>query len=223
MKTTFLIIILGWLACQSPAQNSISIEAGFLGTYTSIAEYPSIGRTDFLLDSMKLFQNVGSFHAALSANIELGKKFFLSTGFHYSRKGLKEVDYTDTDGYIWYTSAQQHYLGLSVLVGYKFRLKNSRFGFQFATGTQADFAIGTPNGGALFSGSYHRFFMPFSRFNEVDLSWVAEGGCSYKLGPGDVIVKLTYHYGLSDVLEDPFVIGRSMSYGISAGYSFNLR
>lgn len=217
------MIILGWLFNQVHAQNSIGFQAGFLGTYTSVAEYPRIGRTDYLLDSMKLSQHVGSFQAAITADIGLGKKFYLSSGFHYSRKGLKEVDYSDSTGYIWYTPARQHYIGLSVLLGYKFPLKDSRFGFQAATGVQADFAVGTPNGGALFSGPYSRFFMPFSRFNEVDLSWVAEGGCSYKLGPGVILIKLTYHYGLSDVLEDPFVIGRSMSYGISAGYSFYLR
>jgi hypothetical protein len=64
--------------------------------------------------------------------------------------------------------------------------------------------------------------MPFSKFNEVDLSWVGEAGCSYQLGPGDVIFRITYHYGLSDVLEDAFVVARSMSLGATIGYSFKL-
>ena len=64
--------------------------------------------------------------------------------------------------------------------------------------------------------------MPFSRFNEVDLSWMSEAGVSYKLGPGDVVVRLSYLYGMSDVLEDAFIVGRSMSAGITVGYSFKL-
>jgi hypothetical protein len=223
MKKTLLISILAWIATAAYAQNSIGIHAGYLGTYTAVAEYERIDRTDYLLDSMTLYKRVSSFQAALTADIGLGHGLYLTTGFHYSNKGLEEVDFTDSTGYTWYTPARQHYVGLSVLAGYKFNLKNSRFGFQAATGLQADFAVGTPNGGALFSGPYYRFFMPFSRFNEVDLSWVAEGGCFYSAGPGNVVVKLTYHYGLSDVLEDAFVIGRTMSYGISAGYCFFLQ
>jgi hypothetical protein len=162
-------------------------------------------------------------HLALNADFDLGRNFYLSTGFHYSNKGLSNVTFTDSTGWPWTTPARQNYVGLSMLVGYHFHLNQSRFGLQLATGPQADFAVGTPNGGALFSGPYYRFFMPFSRFNEVDLSWVAEAGCSYRLGPGDFLVRATYMYGLSDVMEDPFVVGRTMSVGLSVGYSFRLK
>lgn len=210
------------ITCQLQAQNSIGIQAGFLGTHTSIAEYERIERQDFLLDSMSLDPNAGSFQAAVNVDVDLGKNFFLSTGFHYSNKGLANVTFTDSIGWPWTTPARQHYVGLSMLLGYHVHFHQSKFGLQFATGPQADFAVGTPNGGALFSGPYYRFFMPFSRFNEVDLSWVAEAGCSYKLGPGDVLLKVVYQYGLSDVMEDAFVVGRTMSLGVSVGYSLPL-
>jgi hypothetical protein len=64
--------------------------------------------------------------------------------------------------------------------------------------------------------------MPFCRFNEIDFGWMSEGGVSYKLGPGDVVLKASYLYGLSDVLEDAFVTGRTTSFGISLGYSLKL-
>jgi hypothetical protein len=135
---------------------------------------------------------------------------------------LSSVDFIDSTGYTWHTPARQHYAGLSVLLGYYIHPRNPKFVIQVATGLQADFAVGTPNGGALFSGPYHRFFMPFSRFNEVDLGWRSEVGASYLVGPGSILVKLSYIYGLSDVLEDAFVIGRSQSLGISVGYVLKL-
>lgn len=222
MKKTILILIIGWISFQLQAQNSIGIQVGFLGTHTSVAEYERIGRRDYLLDSVAISTNVGSIQVAIDVNLDIGKNFFLSTGFHYSNKGLANVTFTDSSGWPWSTAARQHYIGLSVLIGYHIHFHDSKFGLQLATGPQADFAIGTPNGGTLFSGPYYRLIMPFSRFNEVDLSWVAEAGCTYKLGPGDIVLKATYHFGLSDVLEDAFIVARSMSFGASVGYSFKL-
>jgi hypothetical protein len=222
MNKIILLTVVLLTAFRLHAQNSIGIHAGFLGTHTSIAEYERIERHDFLLDSMTINPDAGSFQVAISVDIDLGKNFFLSTGFHYSNKGLSNVTFTDSTGWPWQTPARQNYVGLSMLLGYRYHFHESKFGLQLATGPQTDFAVGTPNGGALFSGPYYRFFMPFSRFNEVDLSWVAEAGCTYKLGPGDVVLKVIYQYGLSDVMEDAFIVGRSMSYGISLGYALKL-
>jgi hypothetical protein len=222
MKRSFLIVIIAFFSTLIHAQNSIGVQVGFLGTHTSIAEYERIDRFDFLLDSMTIKKDVGSVQASINADIDLGKKFFLSTGFHYANKGLANVTFTDSTGWPWQTAARQHYMGISLLIGYHYDFPKSRWGLQFATGPRIDVAIGTPNGGALFSGPYYRFFMPFTRFNEVDLSWMAEAGVSYKLGPGDVVAKLSYLYGLSDVLEDAFVVARSASLGISVGYSIKL-
>jgi hypothetical protein len=222
MKKTILLVFIFGMASQLQAQNSIAVQAGFLGTHTSVAEYERIERFDNLLDSMSLDPDVGSFQAALNVDIDLGKNFFLSTGFHYANKGLANVTFTDSVGWPWTTEAKQKYVGFSMLIGYHFHFRESKFSLQIATGPKVDFAVGTPNPGALFSAPYYRFFMPFCRFNEVDLSWAAEGGVNYKLGPGDIILRVSYLYGLSDVLEDAFVIGRTMSAGITVGYAFKL-
>ncbi len=222
IKKPILILLICWISFQLPAQNSIGIQAGFLGTYTSVAEYQRIGRSDYLLDSVSISPSTGSFQASINADLDLGKNFFLSTGFHYSNKGLADVSYTDTTGWQWYTAARQHYIGLSMLISYHLHFKQSKFGLQVATGPRADFAVGMPNTGTTFSGPYYRFFMPFSRFNEVDLCWDAEAGVTCLLGPGELVAKLTYLYGFSDVLEDPFIVARSMSFGISVGYAFRL-
>jgi len=222
MKKTILLIFLGLFLVQLRAQNFVGIEVGFLGTHTNVAEYERIGRKDYLLDSVSLNTNVGSLQIAINADIDLGKNLFLSTGFHYSNKGLANVSFIDTSGWIWSSSARQNYVGLSMLIGYHFHFKQSKLGLQLATGPQADFAVGTPNGAALFSGPLYRFFMPFSRFNEVDLSWRTEAALTHPLGPGDVMVKLSYLYGLSDVMEDAFVVGRTMSLGLSVGYALRL-
>lgn len=216
--------MLCWFAPGSEAQNSIGVQVGYLGTYTRVAEYPRTGRSDhdYLLDSMSLKKFVSSFQVAVTTNIGLGKGLYLSPGFHYSKKGLARVDFTDSTGYTWTTPARQNYIGISMLIGYDLKIKNSRYAVQFATGPQADFAVGMPNGGALFSGPYYRFFMPFSRFNEVDFTWRIEAGVTWKLGPGDLRLQLAYLQGLGDVLEDPFVIGHSVSGGISLGYILRL-
>ena len=222
MRISILISLFLLQACQALAQHSLSLHAGYLGTYTRIAEYERIDRFDHLLDSMSLSKSVGSFQAALAVDFDLGKNVYLSTGFHYSRKGLAEVVFTDSTGWPWKTAARQYYAGLSVLVGYKHTFGEGPWGFKAATGLQADFAVGTPNAGALFSAPYYRFFMPFCRFDETDLGWLTEATLTRRLGPGNVELKLNFLYGLSDVLEDAFVIGRPLSAGITVGYSLPL-
>ena len=221
MKKIFLLLSLYWLSVQLLAQNTISIQAGFLGTHTSVAEYTRAGRYDNLLDSVRLKQNIGSFQALITTDLDMGKNFIFSTGFHFAQKGIAEVSHTDsTTTYI--TRAYQNYVGLSAMIGYHIHFKKSKFGLQLQTGPQVDFAVGTPNNGALFSGCGYKFFNAFCRFNEVDLSWVAAAGVTYRLGPGDMVVRVAYLYGLSDVLEDAYIIGRSMSVGITMGYSIKL-
>lgn len=222
MKKTIIALYFTCLFATGIGQNSIGLQVGFLGTHTSIAEYERINRHDYLLDSMSLKTNVGSVMAAVNVDIDLGRNFFLSTGFNYCNKGLANVTFTDSTGWPWTTPARQHYAGLSMLVGYHFHFRDSKLGLQIATGPKIDFAVGTPNGGVLFSGPYYRFFMPFSRFSEVDLGWMAEAGLRYSLGPGDMVFRLSYVYGLSDALEDAWVVGRSMSLGITVGYAFKL-
>lgn len=222
MKKLLLSVAFILILFQSEGQNSIGIQIGFLGTRTSVAEYLRPDQQDYLLDYVTLNRNVGSVHAAIIADIDLGKNLFLSTGFHYEQKGLSKVSYTDSNLVVYDVKALQHYLGLSLMIQYRLHFRESKFGMLIGTGPKFDFAVGTPNDGALYSGKYRNYLMPFSRFNEMDASWGAEVGVTYAVGPGDFILKISYLYGLSDVLEDTFIVGRSQSIGLSLGYSFRL-
>ena len=201
------------------AQNQFSFHLGYLRTRTFVAEYERINHSNHLLDSVWLNPNMNSFTATLATDFDLGNNFVFSAGFHYSKKGLQQVVYHDTAGWPWSTEAYQHYAGISMLIGYKFRFSEDKWGLQLSTGPQVDFSVGTPNGGTLFSGPYYIYFMPFCRINEVDMTWAVDVSGTRKLGPGDIVLKLRYLYGLSDVLEDPFVVGRSMSFGVTLGYA----
>jgi len=222
MKKLFLLLIFTSFLADLNGQNSIGIQVGFLGTQTRIAEYLRPDQQDYLLDFVTLNQYAASVHAAIIADLDLGKDFFLSTGFHYEQKGLSKVSYTDSNQVVYDVKALQHYLGLSLMIQYRLHFRESKFGMLFATGPKFDFAVGTPNDGSLYSGKYRNYLMPFSRFNDTDVSWGTEVGGTYTLGPGDFILKISYLYGLSDVLEDAFIVGRSQSIGISVGYSFKL-
>ena len=221
MRNIYTVVLL-LLTISLTAQNRIGLQAGYLGSYTAVAEYERVERRDYLLDSVDLVKTTGFPQLAAVAEIGLGKGVFLQTGLHYSRKGFDKVTFTDSTGFPWTTAANQHYAGISGMTGYRHIFRESPWSVFLSTGFQVDFAVGTPNGGALFSGPYYRFFMPFCRFSEVDLTWATEGGVSRKLGPGSVDLRIKYLYGLSDVTEDPYVIGRSMSLGIAVGYSIDL-
>jgi hypothetical protein len=221
MKKISIFLFLVFLCIQLNAQNSVSIDAGYLRTHTSAAEYLRDGSPSTLLDYVTLKPDIGSFQTSVAVNIGLGKSFFLSTGFHYAQKGMQEVSVHDT-ATTYFVKAAQHYFGLSMMIEYHYIFRKSRFGLMAATGPQVDFAVGKPNNGSLYSGTFSKYFMPFSRFSETDVSWTVEAGATYKLGPGNVFAKLCYRYGLSDMLEDAFIIGRSASYGVSVGYSVNL-
>lgn len=222
MRRLLLLVFTGFIGIQLFAQNSIGLQFGFLGTHTSVAEYIRPGRIDYLLDSVNLNSNIGSFHAVINVDVYLGKHFFLSSGFHFEQKGLSDISYTDLNGKTLSVNARQNYMGLSMMIQYRIKFKDRKTGIILGTGPEIDFAVGTPNNGALYAGSYSRFFMPFSRYNETDFSWCLEIAGVYKLGPGDILMKLSYLYGFSDVLEDAFMIGRTQSIGISVGYSFPL-
>jgi len=217
LSVTFILILF-----HLKGQNSIGIQIGFLGTQTRIAEYLRPDQQDYLLDFVTLNRYVGSVHAAINADVDIGKDFSLSTVFHYEQKGLSKVSYTDSNQVVYEVKALQHYLGLSLMIQYRLHFRESKFGMLFGTGPKFDFAIGTPNDGALYSGKYRNYLMPFSRFNDVDVSWGAEVGGTYSFGPGNFILMISYLYGLSDVLEDAFIVGRSQSLCLSLGYSFTL-
>ncbi len=204
------------------AQHRLGIQSGYLINYTAIAEYERIDRHDFLLDSVDLTKTTGSVHAALFVESALGKGLYLHTAFFYQRKGIDAVRFTGEDGYTWRSDARQHYAGIREMIACRGAIRGGKAGWRIATGLGIGFTVGTPNGGALFSGPLYRFFMPFCRYNQVDMGWITEAGLSYRLGPGDLECKLGFEYGLTDVMEDAFIIGRPISGSVMVAYSIPL-
>ena len=66
------------------------------------------------------------------------------------------------------------------------------------------------------------FITPFARFNVLDFSIAVEAGCSYKLRPGEMSLRVNYYQGLSDVLRDDYLVGKTRSLGIDVGYTLYL-
>lgn len=222
MHRWLCIGIIFFMAGEVAAQNRLGIQTGYLLNYTAIAEYERIDRTDFLLDSVDLTKTTGFLHAGVFAETVIGHGFFLHSAFFYQRKGMDAVRFTDAEGYTWWSDARQHYIGIREMIAYRGAFRGGKTGWRIATGLGIGFAVGTPNGGALFSGPLYRFFLPFCRYNQVDMGWTTEAGISYQLGPGDLECKVGFEYGLTDVLEDTFIIGRPVSGSVTVGYSIPL-
>lgn len=222
MKKLFFLLAFCGLIGSAVAQNQIRLKAGFLSTYTGIAEYVEPGNNYFLLDSVQYKQRVSSALAALEMDVELGKRFFLVTGFGYSRKGLPEITHTDFLGNTRSRSAFQNYLGVNFQLKYHYRFKECKFGLFLATGPKVDFAIGGPNYAeySTVTGSEH--FQAFGTFNIVEFVWYTNLGVSYKLGSGDLILDMNMMNGLNDVFQNKYLVGRTLSIGVSVGYSFYL-
>lgn len=219
-----LFVILSFVTCCSSlrGQNSVGLQAGYQYTYTKIAEYLRPGQNFYFINYVTLNQARNSIHAAITIDIDLGKRFFLSTGFHYAEKGLTSITYTDTLNVTLIYRANKPYLGVSTLLKYRYVFGESKFGVFLSSGPKIDFAIGYLNIGeqSIYRGS--DFIVPFARFNQVDFTWATELGVTYSLGPGDLMFKISYMYGLSDVLKDDYTVGKTGSFGIDVGYSFRL-
>ena len=223
-KCWITVFILGFIMFSNviSAQNSVGAMFGYQYTHTSVAEYERIDRQNYLLDSMSLSTSTHSILANISTHVALGKNVYLSLGFEYSDKGLDNVVFTDSLGWPWQTTARQKYLGISTQIGYHYQFSHSRFGIEGSTGPKMDFTVGRPNGGTLFSGPYYYFFLPFCEFNEVEISWMAEAAATCKLGPGDIRAAVSFYYGLSDVMKDPWVTGRTITAALMFGYMVKL-
>jgi len=222
MKKTVSFLFILFLAHHMQAQNSFGIQAGFLSTHTSVAEYQRPGWAFFLMDYVSLDPNRNSAHIALTADIDLGKRFFLSTGLHYEEMGTSRISFTDTLKRFYSYSANEQYLGWSLLVKYHYRFGDSRFGVFAAAGPKLDFAISYLNEAEQAPQAAVDFITPFARFNVLDFSLAVEAGCSYKLGPGELNIRLNYYQGLSDVLRNDYLVGKTRSLGIDLGYTFYL-
>ena len=212
----FIVFFLGALNCFS--QNQLRIRGGILSTHTSVSEY-SRGLNYFYFDSVLLDANTYSPQFSVDIDLDLGKRFFLTTGLGYSKKGLPSIHYINGD--YWYDASQQ-YLGMNFQIKYHHKFADKRFGIFGAVGFKVDFAVGGPNNAEITNEDGAAYFHAFGTFNQVDLSLPSQVGLSYKLGPGDIVLDINFQNGLSDVFSDRFVAGRTFSVGACLGYSFYL-
>jgi len=217
MKYIFILLI-STISTIALSQNQIRIRGGVLSTNTSVSEY-NRGLDYFYYDSVTLFTQVTQPQINIDIDIDLGKRFFLSTGLGYSKKGIEGVQY-DNGGY-WY-AANQEYLGMNIQLKYHYKFKGEKLGVFVATGFKSDFAVGGPNNAQIAIVEGSEYFQAFGTISQVDFSLHTVFGLSYKLGLGDITIDVNFQNGLSDILEDQFIVGRTFSVGSSIGYSFYL-
>lgn len=222
MKKLLLVIIMTYSFGALQGQNSFSLSAGYLFTHTSIAEYKRPGNNYYFLDYVSVDPNMSSFHASFSADIDLGNRFFFSTGMHYQEMGMANINFVDTLNDFYSYPANQHYIGWSLLLKYNYQFRDSRFGVFAGVGPKVDFAVGYLNIAEQAPYRAMNSMTPFARFNTIDFSIAVEAGATYKLGPGNLLAKINYYQGLSDVLRDDYVVGKTICIGLDVGYSVNL-
>lgn len=218
MKNYIFILLITTISTVAYSQNQIRIRGGVLTTNTSVAEY-NRGLDYFYYDSVTLYSRTTAPQLNVDIDIDLGERFFLSTGLSYSEKGLAGVRYTSGD--YWY-AADQKYLGMNILLKYHYKFNNEKLGVFVAAGFRSDFAVGGPNNAEIAIVYGAEYFRAFSTYNQIDFSMNTLLGVSYKLGPGDITLDVNFQNGLNDILADQFIVGRTFSIGTSLGYSFYL-
>ncbi len=222
MKKLLLVIIMSCSLGSLQGQTSFSLAAGYLFTHTSVAEYKRPDYNYYLLDYVSVDPNMSSFHASINIDIDLGNQFFFSTGLHYQEMGMSNISFTDTLNDFYSYKANQHYIGWSLLLKYHYQFRHSKFGVFAGVGPKVDFAIGYLNIAEQAPFRARDSMTPFARFNTIDFSIAVETGATYQLGPGSLFAKINYFQGLSDVLRDDYVVGKTISVGVDVGYTLSL-
>jgi len=223
MKHFFSIIAFLIICNIAFAQHQLRVKAGAIATYTAVAEYKRPGNFGYRLDTVSLDQQVAGPLASFEADVSLGKGIYLVTGFGYNRKGLAGIHYTDAvSGSETVREARQNYLGVNIQIKYHYRFRESRFGLYLATGPKIDFAIGEPNYAEFSLALGSEYFHAFGHFNTIEFLWYTNPGVSMVIGPGELLLELFLMNGLSDVITDGYIIGKTTSAGLVVGYSIPL-
>ena len=218
MNKYVVFICLHVIICQAFGQNQIRVRGGILSTNTTVSEY-NRGLSYFYYDSVTLDTRRTAPQAGIDIDIDLGKRFFLTTGLGYSKKGIPSVYYIN--GGYWY-SAKQEYMGMNFQLKYHYKVNHKKFGIFVAAGFKTDFAVGGPNNAEIASVAGKTYFQAFGGFNQADFSLQTTIGFSYRFGPGDLTLDSNFQNGLSDIISDRYIVGRTFSIGCSIGYSYYL-
>ena len=218
MRKCLLLIIFCSITFQSICQNQVRISGGIFSTNTSVSEY-NRGLNYFYYDSVLLDTRVTRPTLNVDIDIDLGKRFYFSSGISYSTKGMSSINYTKVE--YWY-SARQEYIGLNINLKYHHKFRNEKFGIYAAAGAKADYAVGGPTSAEIALLDGKEYFHAFGTFNQVDFSFRTLIGLSYKFGPGDIVFDVNFQNGIGDVIADRYIVGRTFSIGTSLGYSIYL-
>ena len=218
MKSLLFIAIMCVASTVVYGQSQIRVRAGVLSTNTAVSEY-SRGIGYFYYDSVTIDSRATAATLNMDVDLDLGKRFYFSTGLSYSKKGLPLIYYPQ--GEYGYT-ANQEYMGMNFQLKYHYKFSDETFGLFAASGFRSDFAVGGPPSAEIANDSKAAYFQSFGTFKSSEFSFNTIVGISYKVGPGDITLDVTFLYGLSDTLADRFAVGRTLSLGTSLGYSWYL-
>jgi hypothetical protein len=218
MTKYLLVFIFLLVSISGKTQNRIAVRGGATFTRTAVSEY-NRGLSYFYYDSVSLDTEVVFPSFNIDADISLGKGWFFASGLSYMRKGIESVQYVN-GGFT--REARQEYMGLSVMLKYHHRLDNGRVGLYIAGGVRADFTVGGPNNAEIAYGSGSNYFHAFGTFSIAEFVLPTQIGASYRMGPGEILLDLNFLKGLSDVLPDRYIVGRSFSVGLNLGYALYL-
>jgi len=219
MKKIILLVLV--LVSFKPvlSQNQIRLRGGFTSTNTSVSEYDR-GAGFYFYDSVSLDTKVLFPSISLDVDVDLGGKFFLTTGLSYMRKGIEGINYTG-DNFRY--EARQEYMGINLLMKYHYRFEGSRFGLFASGGMRADFTVGGPNNAEIANGNGAEVLQAFGTFQPVEFVLPTVIGASYKLGPGEITFDVNFLKGLTDIIPDQYIVGRTFSMGACLGYSVDLK
>jgi hypothetical protein len=113
-------------------------------------------------------------------------------------------------------------MGIHMQIKYHYRFSDSKAGLFLATGPKVDFAIGGSNYSEFSLAPGYDYYHTFGSFNVVEFLWYTNLGVSYRIGPGELIFDAHILNGLSDAIRNRYIIGKTTSFGASAGYSLYL-
>ncbi len=223
MRKISLVVFSMIMACGLSAQNKIRINTGYQTTFTTVAEYLRPGESFYRIDSVFLKQRVHAPAFSLIADIDMNKGVYLSTGFAFSKKGIKSVTYPNYKSAYYETwLAAQYYFGLVLNLTYRVQL-GEKAGMFGGVGARLDLPYGIPTNAARATGRSSEFVVPFGRLDCPDLSWTLHLGGLHDLGPGEVVLELSFLAGLTNVINDAYIYGRSASFVATIGYALHLK
>lgn len=222
MKKVLLITVLSFLTLVVVSQNNISLHFGYLSTSTSTAEIQTRGGY-FYSDSVSTEQINNSFYAGIDFDIDLGTNFYLSNGISYSRKGIGTITYTPVNAPSVAYYSDDDYIGYTLMLKYRINLmSNHKLRLILGAGLKSDFHLVPLDTKFLYSGEGAEFINAYKNTVPVELIGVGRLEIAYKLGIGDLSLNFLFQKGLTDIINNPYIVGKTDSFGVNLGYTFYL-